>query len=111
MTVNRNKKQDIKRTDEHILNKEDIVKKDKSWLDHTQGSAILDYDLLRGATVEKGLGGATPGPIAPYTGMGNMYFDSVEYFGKGLSPNAEKIMGDLPNFTNIKPIIQISEVM
>ncbi|GAA4952624.1 EthD family reductase [Algibacter agarivorans] len=68
-------------------------------------------DFLKGATVEKGLGGATPGSIAPYAGMGNMYFDSVEDFGKAFGPHAEKIMGDLPNFTNIEPIIQVSEVL
>lgn len=68
-------------------------------------------DFLKGATVEKGLGGAVPGSTAPFAGMGNMYFDSVEDFGKAFGPNADKIMGDLPNFTNIEPIIQISEVM
>lgn len=68
-------------------------------------------DSLKGATVEKGLGGATPGSTAPFAGMGNMYFDSVEDFGKAFGPNAEKIMGDLPNFTNIEPLIQVSEVM
>lgn len=65
---------------------------------------------LKGATVEKGLGGAIPGSPAPFAGMGNMYFDSVEDFGKAFGPNADKIMGDLPNFTNIEPIVQVSEV-
>ena len=68
-------------------------------------------DLLKGATAEKGLGGAAPGSPAPFLAMGNMYFDSVEDFGKAFGPNAEKIMGDLPNFTNTEPIIQISEVL
>jgi len=68
-------------------------------------------DALKGATVEKGLGGAAPGTTAPFAGMGNMYFDSVEDFGKAFGPNSEKIMGDLPNFTNIEPIVQVSEVM
>jgi uncharacterized protein (TIGR02118 family) len=40
-----------------------------------------------------------------------MYFDSVKAFGEAFGPNAEKIMGDLPNFTNIEPVIQISEVV
>ena len=66
---------------------------------------------LKGATVEKGLGGAEPGSTAPYAGMGNMYFDSVADFEQAFGPNAEKIMGDLPNFTNIEPILQVSEVM
>jgi len=68
-------------------------------------------DALKGATVEKGIGSVEPGSIAPFAGMGNMYFESVEDFGNVFGPNAEKIMGDLPNFTNIEPTIQISEVM
>jgi len=67
--------------------------------------------FLKDATVEKGLGGATPGSTAPYACMGNMYFDSASDFGQAFGPNAQKIMGDLPNFTNIEPIIQVSEVM
>jgi uncharacterized protein (TIGR02118 family) len=43
--------------------------------------------------------------------MGNLYFDSMEDFGNSFGPNADEIMADLPNFTNIEPIIQISEVM
>lgn len=68
-------------------------------------------DALKGATVEKGLGGPAPGSPPPFLGMGNMYFDSVSDFEKAFGPNAETIMGDLPNFTNIEPIIQISEVL
>ena len=68
-------------------------------------------NALKGATVEKGLGGGAPGSPAPYAGMGNMYFNSVEEFGNAFGPNADKIMGDLPNFTDIEPIIQVSEVM
>ena len=68
-------------------------------------------DALKGATVEKGIGGGAPDSSAPYVAMGNMYFDSAEAFGNAFGPNAEKIMGDLPNFTNIEPIIQVSEVL
>lgn len=68
-------------------------------------------DSLKGATVEKGVSGAAPGSPALFAGMGNMYFDSVEDFGKAFGPNAEKIMEDLPNFTNIEPIILVSEVV
>lgn len=66
---------------------------------------------LKGATVEKGLSGAAQGSPAPYAGMGNMYFDSVDEFEKAFGPNAEKIMKDLPNFTDIEPVIQVSEVI
>ena len=73
------------------------------------GELLGDY--LKGSTVKKGLGGAAPGSTAPYAGIGIMYFDSVEDFGKAFGPNAEKIMGDLPNFTNAEPIVQVSEVL
>lgn len=66
---------------------------------------------LKGATVEKGIGGGAPGSSAPYVGMGNMYFNSLEEYQNAFGPNADKIMGDLPNFTDIEPIIQVSEVM
>ena len=66
---------------------------------------------LKGATVESGLAGGAPGSPAPFLAMGNMYFDSVQDFEKSFGPNAEKIMGDAPNFTNAEPIIQISEVI
>ncbi len=66
---------------------------------------------LKGATVEKGLGGATPGSPAPFASMGNMYFESPKAFGNAFGPHAQTIMGDLPNFTNIEPVIQVSEVL
>ena len=78
---------------------------------HVPLVASLLGDALKDATVEKGIGGAAPGSPAPYAGMGNMYFNSIEEFGNSFGPNAEKIMGDLPNFTDIEPVIQVSEVM
>ena len=60
--------------------------------------------------VERGLGGATPGSRATYLVMAHLYFDSVEAFQTAFGPHAQTIMGDIPNFTNIQPVIQISEV-
>jgi len=78
---------------------------------HVPMVAGLLGDSVKAATVEMGLAGGTPGSFAPYAGMGNLYFNSVEDFEDSFGPNAEKIMGDLPNFTNIEPLIQVSEVM
>ena len=68
-------------------------------------------DALIGATVEKGVAGGEPGAAAAYMLIGNLYFESVEAFQNAFGPNTEKIMADLPNFTNSEPVIQISEVM
>jgi len=43
--------------------------------------------------------------------MGNLYFDSLASFESNFGPNAPAIMGDVPNFTNIEPVIQINEII
>ncbi len=78
---------------------------------HIPMVAELLGDAVQGASVEKGIAGGAPGSTATYQAMGNLYFDSVESFQNSFGPNAEKILGDLPNFTNIEPVIQISEVV
>ncbi len=78
---------------------------------HAQFVTGLLGDALKGASVESGLGGVIPGSPAPYVAMGNLYFDSMEAFQNSFGPNAEKIMGDLPNFTDIEPVVQIATVV
>jgi uncharacterized protein (TIGR02118 family) len=72
-------------------------------------SAFLG-DTLKGMAVEKGIAGVAPNSTAPYAAIGNMYFDSIEAFQDSFS-RADQLMADIPNFTNIEPIFQISEVM
>ena len=78
---------------------------------HVPMVAGLLGDAVIGATVENGVGGAEPGSVAPFAAMGNLYFKSLESFQNSFGPNAEKIMGDSPNYTNIEAVIQISEVL
>ena len=59
---------------------------------------------------EKGVGGAEPGSKPAYLAIGYLTFDSVDAFQNSFGPHAGEIVGDIPNYTNIKPIIQISEV-
>lgn len=68
-------------------------------------------DAIKGATIEAGLGGAAPGSTAPFMATGNLYFENLEAFQSSFGPNAEAIMGDVPNYTNAEPIIQIAEVV
>jgi uncharacterized protein (TIGR02118 family) len=42
--------------------------------------------------------------------MGHLLFDSVEAFQQAWGPHAEAIVGDVPNYTNTQPAIQVSEV-
>jgi uncharacterized protein (TIGR02118 family) len=67
-------------------------------------------DACRKSAAEKGIAGGAPGAPAPYIAMGHIYFDSVEAFQAAFGPNAQEILGDIPNFTDTQPVIQISEV-
>lgn len=78
---------------------------------HIPMAAGLLGDAVIGAAVEKGLGGAGPGTPATYAAIGNMYFDSMETFESSFGPNVPAIMADAPNYTNIEPVVQVSEVM
>jgi uncharacterized protein (TIGR02118 family) len=60
--------------------------------------------------VEHGLAGGTPGSQPAYVAIGHLYFESVPEFQAAFGPHADDIMGDIPNYTNLQPIIQISEV-
>jgi uncharacterized protein (TIGR02118 family) len=64
----------------------------------------------KGAAVEQGITGATPGSRPGFIAMGHIYFDSVEAFQTAFGPHAEAIMADIPNYTDIQPTLQISEV-
>jgi uncharacterized protein (TIGR02118 family) len=64
----------------------------------------------RDVAVEQGMSGMTPGSAPLYACMGHLYFDSVEAFVTAWGPHAAAIVGDVPNYTNIQPTVQISEV-
>jgi uncharacterized protein (TIGR02118 family) len=64
----------------------------------------------KGVAVEQGLGGMPPGSPPAFSAMGHLYFDSVEAFQTAFGPHADELMGDIPNFTNVQPTIQVSEV-
>ena len=77
---------------------------------HIPMVAGLLGDALKGVQADAGLAGGAEGVAAPFAAMGHLLFDSVEDFQQNFGPNADQIMGDLPNFTNAEPLIQISEV-
>lgn len=66
---------------------------------------------FKGVSVERGLGGANPGTDPAYVAMCRFLFDSMEDFLAAFMPHAERLQGDIPNYTNIHPVIQISEVL
>jgi uncharacterized protein (TIGR02118 family) len=65
---------------------------------------------LKGTAVDGGVSGLEPGSSPAFLAAGHLLFDTVESFQQAFGPNAEAIVGDVPNYTNTQPTIQISEV-
>jgi uncharacterized protein (TIGR02118 family) len=66
---------------------------------------------LKGMAVDKGLAGGTPGAPPSYVAMCHLWFDSVAAYERAFETAAGAIMSDIPNYTDIEPVVQISEVM
>lgn len=63
------------------------------------------------AEVDKGVAGGAPGAPAPFVYVAQLYFNSIADFQKAIGTHGKEIMGDVPNYTNIQPQIQISEII
>jgi uncharacterized protein (TIGR02118 family) len=68
-------------------------------------------DAIKECTVERGLGGAAPGSAALYRVIARISVDSMDDFLCYVAPHDPALAADVPNFTNIKPVIQINEVI
>ena len=61
--------------------------------------------------VDRGVGGGAPGAPAPFVAVGHVYFNSMEDLQKATKAHGKELFADVPNFTNITPQVQISEVV
>jgi len=66
---------------------------------------------LQGARVIKGLAGGEAGSDAPYLVIAQVLFNELSEFEAAAKAHGAAIFGDVPNFTNITPQVQISEVI
>lgn len=64
---------------------------------------------LTAVQVDEGLGGGVPGDPPAYAVIGALLFDS-KGMQSGMATHGGEIMGDLANFTNVLPAIQVSRV-
>ena len=69
------------------------------------GSACAYY------TIEKGLAGSAPGAPAAFVAMCAFICDSVEGYQAASQEHRDEIRGDIANYTDISPVIQISELV
>ncbi|RQP26810.1 EthD family reductase [Piscinibacter terrae] len=69
------------------------------------GSACAYY------TVEKGLAGREPGSPPAFVAMCAFICDSAEAYLAASQEHRAEIRGDIANYTDIVPVVQISEVV
>jgi uncharacterized protein (TIGR02118 family) len=68
-------------------------------------------DAMLKAEMDKGVAGGAPGSPAPYAAIGHLYFNSIPEFMQAFGAHAGEIMADVPNYTDTRPEIQISEIV
>jgi uncharacterized protein (TIGR02118 family) len=66
---------------------------------------------FRGVSVEKALDGALPGSAPAYAAMCHFLFESVGAFMAAFLPHAPELQGDIANYTDVAPVIQVNEVL
>lgn len=65
---------------------------------------------LRNISVDCGISGGMPGSKPPFVAIAQLTFDSMESFQNALGPHAAAFAKDAQNYTDIDPVMQISEV-
>ncbi|NIJ55504.1 EthD family reductase [Dyadobacter arcticus] len=68
------------------------------------GSNLIKY------TIEKGLASGIPNQPLPFMAIGTFYVKSITDYQAAIGPNRDAIRADFQNYTNITPVILVSEV-
>ena len=69
------------------------------------GSNLVKY------TIEKGLSSGIPNQPLPYMAIGIFYIKNLSEYQAAIAPNRDAIRADFVNYTNVTPIILVSEVV
>jgi len=73
-------------------------------------AGLLGSNLVR-YTIEKGLSSGVPNQPLPYMAIGTFYVKSLNDYQAAIAPNINAIRADFANYTNIAPVILVSEVV
>jgi uncharacterized protein (TIGR02118 family) len=65
---------------------------------------------FKGVSVERGIELNEQKIESSFVAMCHYYFETVEDFIAAFSPHSAELQGDIANYTDIQPIIQINEV-
>jgi len=73
-------------------------------------AAFLGSNLIK-YTIEKGLASGIPNQPLPFMAIGTFYVKSLSDYQAAIGPHRDAIRADFPNYTNISPVILVSEVV
>jgi len=77
---------------------------------HMPLAARLLGQAVKAITVEIGVSGPGPGQLPPFAAICGFTCETVEDFMRASSPVVDQLQGDIPNYTDIAPVFQISEI-
>jgi len=60
--------------------------------------------------IDKGIAGRTPNDKVPFLAIGYFYINDVAEYNKAIAQNRDAVISDFKNYTNIQPVVQISEI-
>ena len=60
--------------------------------------------------IDKGIAGRTPNDKVPFVAIGYFFIHDVAQYNQAIAQNREAIVSDFKNYTNIQPVVQISEI-
>jgi uncharacterized protein (TIGR02118 family) len=69
------------------------------------GSNLVKY------TIEKGVASGIPNQPLPFMAIGIFYVKSLSDYQAAIGPNRDAIRADFANYTNVVPVILVSEVV
>jgi uncharacterized protein (TIGR02118 family) len=60
--------------------------------------------------IDKGIAGRTPNDKPPFVAIGYFYVSDIAEYNKAIAQNRDAVISDFKNYTNIQPVVQISEI-
>ena len=60
--------------------------------------------------IDKGIAGRTPNDKVPFVAIGYFYIHDIAEYNKAIAQNRDAVISDFKNYTNIQPVVQISEI-
>ena len=78
---------------------------------HMPMARRLFGDVLKEVTLEHGMAGVEPGLPPTYIMSCHMRFESIEAFMSAWATIGEQLGGDIPNYTDVAPVIQFSRIV